>query len=166
MNTITKSILGVILLALVTYGVLHISAPESQGPYVTWAAMQRLWDKISPRNMEISQVENAPDGYLVVFAPALIMNVSMKGERVRSLRLQYDSTNDPGGSGQFFLQGITTALRMGSYSWPNDERISLENEFAGISPHKISYSYAGTHFTRQAFPNGVWELLMEYQLAP
>lgn len=159
-------VLAVTLLMLVGLGVKHFPSAEEQGPYVTWAAMQRTWNKISPRNLEITQFEPTADGYLVFFAPALIMNVVMKGDQVRSLRLQYDSTNDPGGSGQFFLQGVTTVLGVGSYSWPQEEREKVEAEFAGIASPKLTYSYRATQFTRQSFPNGLWEFFMEYQLKP
>lgn len=157
---------AVALLLLVLYGISYVSFVDNQGPYVTWAAMQRMWNKIAGRNVQITQVQPAPDGYLISFAPALIMNVSMRGEQIRSLRLQYDSNNDPGGSGQFFLQGVTAAVRMGSYSWPQEERTQVEAAFAGISPLKTTFSYGPTTFTRQAFPGGVWEFFMEYQLAP
>lgn len=153
-----------VVLALGGYGVSHLTAPVEQGPYVTWAAMQRLWDKLSPKGMEITQVEPAAGGYLVAFAPGLIMNVVMKEDQVRSLRLQYDSVNDPGGAGQLFLRGITTILRVGSYSWEQPVREEVEIVFADISPEKLVYSHAATHFTRQAFPTGVWEFFMEYDL--
>lgn len=157
-------LLLLILLALAGYGVTQLSTPVEQGPYVTWAAMQRLWNKMAPKGVDIVQVEPAAGGYLVIFAPGLVMNVVMKGDQVHSLRLQYDSTNDPVGAGQLFLRGATTALRVGSYSWPQALRDEAESVFASITPQKIGYSHAATHFTRQAFPTGVWEFLMEYDL--
>lgn len=162
-NTSPAAVL--LLLCLLAAFPVQAAPSRPDAPFVTWGAMLRLWNKMALPGVTLANEQPTRQGYVVVIAPAVVLEATMQGERVKKLRLQFDSQNDTGGGGPLFLRGVATAIRVGGYTWPQAQRDEATSLFAAINPGATTYEYDTTRLSRQAFVNGSWEFIMEYLLA-
>lgn len=149
------------LLLLSTLCVVPVHAAEPEAPFFTWGAIQRFWNKMCSPGLEMETFAPTTTGYTVNYGRGLVANLEMRGERVRTLRLLFDSREELGG-GPLFLRGIQVALRVGTYGWPQDKANEISLLFEGITAPKRVYEWGGTRFTRAGYDNGIWEFAMEY----
>lgn len=153
--------LSLFILMLGILCVVPVRAAEPEAPFFTWAAMQRFWNKMCSPGLEIESFVPAGSGYTVNYGRGLVTNVDMDGERVRAVRIMFDSREEQGG-GPLFLRAIHAAVRVGTYGWAQEKAGEAFSEFEGITAPKREFQWGETRFRRTGYENGMWEFVMEY----
>ncbi len=149
-----------LLFCLVSLGASFSVVSAAEAPFLTWAAVQRFWNKSATGSLHIRQARPNNNGYYVVFGQGTSLTAKLDDERVIELILRYDE--DSGFGGKVFLRAVERLLELGTYGWDDSERLKAERVFQPLVSQRLYFKGETAHFSRYRNSENVWIFTLNY----
>lgn len=128
----------------------------------SWGAFQRSWNRMALPGVEIREPRRVGDGYLVLLSNSTSLNIFLNRGVVSGVRVNFRLPDDEEISGMRFLKGMRTAIRVGTYGWPQDKIQAVYKAFEVMLPERKEFTWHYSRFTRVQYPNGDWEFTLHF----
>lgn len=128
----------------------------------SWGAFQRSWNRMALPGVEIVEPRRVGEGYLVLLSKSTSLNIFLNRGVVSGVRVNFRLPDDEEISGMRFLKAMRTAIRVGTYGWPQDKIQAVYKAFEIMLPERKEFSWHYSRFTRIQHPNGDWEFTLDF----
>lgn len=152
----------ILLLMLCCLTLWTQGAQAGAPPSYSWGAFQRFWNTCALVGVEITNPEPLGEGYIISFGYSANMTIFQHKGYVIGIRIQFRDAPGLEAGGPKFLRAMQTAIRLGTYGWPEDRALEVRKAFAHMLPERRVYQWRNSRFTRVHYSTGDWEFLLDF----
>ncbi len=131
-------------------------------PRFSWGAFQRIWNTRALPGAEIRDAQAVEEGRLVSYAPSSNLVVLMKDNMVYGVRAEFADVPEQENGGRLFLKAVDSALKVGTYRWPEDRYKEVTEKFRIMTPDPVIYQWRTSRFFRVRQADNLWVFRLEF----
>lgn len=150
--------LCVLLLGLSGVAAQAATAP----PRFSWPAFRHFWNVYCMPKCEFTNVETTEGGHLVLFASGVSLVTEETGMVVRAARVVFSNQPEQAHNGRLFLRLVDSAIRVGTFQWPQEQIQKVHEAFRTMTPDPVRYQWRTSRFVREQMANGAWVFSLSF----